>query len=138
VTPVRFGCCALDELEASPHPILRSCFYGAMLRSAGLAEMGVVYLTASKRGLYALDLPCTSAPCLPLFTSFRSSVWALMPDDEARGLLTALSNRDRGRLCEEEIDLGLELAGPHPFFLQIAGFHLYDMPGRGPRIVLCL
>ena len=28
-------------------------------------------------------------------------------------------------------DLALELAGPHPFFLQIAGFHLYELPARG-------
>ncbi|MGD2206673.1 MAG: serine/threonine-protein kinase, partial [Anaerolineae bacterium] len=33
--------------------------------------------------------------------------------------------------CEEEIDLALELGGPHPFFLQIAGYHLYELPGRG-------
>ena len=56
----------------------------------------------------------------------------LMPEKDARALLNYLSTQGEGAdFCEEEIDLALELGGPHPFFLQIAGYHLYELPGRG-------
>jgi len=55
-----------------------------------------------------------------------------MAEDEARSLLETLSQQGSGPgFCDEEIELALELAGPHPFFLQIAGFYLYELPGRG-------
>jgi tRNA A-37 threonylcarbamoyl transferase component Bud32 len=95
-------------------------------------ELGIVYLTASKRGLYDLTYHHSDTLSSPFFNIFSETVLGLMPEQEARGLLEDLSRMGEGPgFCEEEIDLALELAGPHPFFLQIAGYHLYELPGRG-------
>ena len=122
---------ALDEFEGLAHnPSFAPDFYGELRSLAG--EMGVVYLTASKRGLYDLTYQDSATLSSPFFNIFSELRLGLMPDDEARGLLTTLSQQGQGPgFCEEEVDLGLELAGPHPFFLQVAGFHLYEMAGRG-------
>ena len=122
---------ALDEFEGlARNPGFTPDFYGELRSLAG--EMGVVYLTGSKRGLYDLTYHDSATLSSPFFNIFSELLLGLMPDDEAWGLLAELSKRGQGPgFCEEEVDLGLELAGPHPFFLQIAGFHLYEMAGRG-------
>ena len=122
---------ALDEFEGiARNPHFEPDFYGELRSLAG--ELGVVYLTASKRGLYELTYHHTDTLSSPFFNIFSEVTLGLMPEDESRGLLTTLSVQGRGPgFCEEELDLALELAGPHPFFLQIAGFHLYELPGRG-------
>ncbi len=122
---------ALDEFEGlARNPGFTPDFYGELRSLAG--EMGVVYLTGSKRGLYDLTYHDSATLSSPFFNIFSELLLGLMPNDEARGLLTELSKQGQGPgFCEEEVDLGLELAGPHPFFLQIAGFHLYEMAGRG-------
>jgi tRNA A-37 threonylcarbamoyl transferase component Bud32 len=127
----------LDEFEAlARNPNFEPDFYGE-LRSLA-SELGVVYLTASKRGLYELTYHHTGTLSSPFFNIFSEMTLGLMPEDKARGLLQTLSQQRDAQtgaggpgFCEEEIDLALELAGPHPFFLQIAGFHLYELPGRG-------
>ena len=126
---------ALDEFEGlASNSNFEPDFYGELRSLAG--ELGIVYLTASKRGLYDLTYHHTATLSSPFFNIFSEITLGLMPQDEASGLLATLSHRGHGPgFCEEEIDLGLELAGPHPFFLQIAGFHLYELPGRGePQI----
>jgi tRNA A-37 threonylcarbamoyl transferase component Bud32 len=125
----------LDEFEGlARNPNFEPDFYGE-LRSLA-SELGIVYLTASKRGLYELTYHHSDTLSSPFFNIFSEMPVGLMPDDEACGLLTALSQQGQGPgFCQEEIDLALELAGPHPFFLQIAGYHLYELPGRGePQI----
>jgi tRNA A-37 threonylcarbamoyl transferase component Bud32 len=126
---------ALDEFEGlARNPNFEPDFYGELRSLAG--ELGIVYLTASKRGLYELTYHHTDTLSSPFFNIFSEMSLNLMPIDEARGLLAELSQQGQGPgFCEEEIDLALELAGPHPFFLQVAGFHLYELPARGePQI----
>jgi tRNA A-37 threonylcarbamoyl transferase component Bud32 len=150
---------ALDEFEGlARNPNFEPDFYGELRSLAG--ELGVVYLTASKRGLYELTYHHSDTLSSPFFNIFSEMTLGLMPEEEARGLLTILSQHrlgsgtpqaeavsgavqaqgsgtpqgQGGGFCEEEVDLAVELAGPHPFFLQIAGFHLFQLPGRGqPR-----
>jgi tRNA A-37 threonylcarbamoyl transferase component Bud32/AAA+ ATPase superfamily predicted ATPase len=125
---------ALDEFEGlARNPNLEPDFYGELRSLAG--ELGIVYLTASKRGLYDLTYHHSNTLSSPFFNIFSEMTLSLMPEDEARDLLKGLSQQEQAPgFCDEEIDLALELAGPHPFFLQIAGFHLYELPGRGkPR-----
>ncbi len=121
----------LDEFEGlARNPKFEPDFYGELRSLAG--ELGMVYLTASKRGLYELTYHHTDTLSSPFFNIFSEVTLGLMPKEEARGLLATLSQQGQGTgFCEEEIALALELAGPHPFFLQIAGFHLYELPGRG-------
>ena len=122
---------ALDEFEGlARNPNFEPDFYGELRSLAG--ELGIVYLTASKQGLYELTYHHTDTLSSPFFNIFSEMPLGLMPGAEAVGLLAALSQQGQGPgFCEEEIELALELAGPHPFFLQIAGFHLYELPGRG-------
>ncbi len=121
----------LDEFEGlARNPNFEPDFYGELRSLAG--ELGIVYLTASKRGLYELTYHHSDTLSSPFFNIFSEVTLGLMPEDEACGLLEGLSEQGQGPgFCREEIDLALELAGPHPFFLQIAGYYLYDLPGRG-------
>ncbi len=121
----------LDEFEGlARNPGFEPDFYGELRSLAG--ELGIVYLTASKRGLYDLTYHHTDTLSSPFFNIFSEMTLGLLPEDEARGLLETLSQQGQGPgFCEEEIDLALEMAGPHPFFLQIAAFHLYELPTRG-------
>jgi tRNA A-37 threonylcarbamoyl transferase component Bud32 len=121
----------LDEFEGlARNPAFEPDFYGELRSLAG--ELGIVYITASKRGLYELTYQHSETLSSPFFNIFSELTLGLMPQEQARGLLASLSLEGTGPgFCEEEVDLGLELAGPHPFFLQIAGFHLYELPSRG-------
>lgn len=121
----------LDEFEGlAQNPNFEPDFYGELRSLAG--ELGIAYLTASKRGLYELTYHHTDTLSSPFFNIFSEMTLGLMAEDEARGLLETLSQQGSGPgFCDEESELALELAGPHPFFLQIAGFYLYELPGRG-------
>ena len=121
----------LDEFEGlAQNPNFEPDFYGELRSLAG--ELGIAYLTASKRGLYELTYHHTDTLSSPFFNIFSEMTLGLMAEDEARGLLETLSRQGSGPgFCDEEAELALELAGPHPFFLQIAGFYLYELPGRG-------
>jgi hypothetical protein len=121
----------LDEFEGlAQNANFEPDFYGELRSLAG--ELGIAYLTASKRGLYELTYHHTDTLSSPFFNIFSEMTLGLMTEDEARSLLETLSQQGSGPgFCDEEIELALELAGPHPFFLQIAGFHLYELPGRG-------
>ena len=121
----------LDEFEGlARNSSFEPDFYGELRSLAG--ELGVVYLTASKRGLYELTYHHRDTLSSPFFNIFSEMTLGLMPKDEAHHLFEVLSRQGQGPgFCEEEIELALELAGPHPFFMQIAGFHLYELPGRG-------
>lgn len=121
----------MDEFEGlARNPAFEPDFYGELRSLAG--ELGIVYITASKRGLYELTYQHSETLSSPFFNIFSELTLGLMPQEQARGLLAQLSLEGTGPgFCEEEVDLGLELAGPHPFFLQIAGFHLYELPSRG-------
>ncbi|NIV31774.1 MAG: protein kinase, partial [Anaerolineae bacterium] len=121
----------LDEFEGlAQNPNFEPDFYGELRSLAG--ELGIAYLTASKRGLYELTYHHTDTLSSPFFNIFSETTLGLMTGDEAQSLLETLAQQGSGPgFCDEEIELALELAGPHPFFLQIAGFHLYELPGRG-------
>lgn len=123
----------LDEFESlARNPNFDTDFYGELRSLAG--ELGLVYLTASKRSLYELTYEHADTLSSPFFNIFSELPLGLMSEAEARQMLVELSARGGTAFCNQEVDFALELAGAHPFFLQIAGFHLYDTPGRGqPR-----
>jgi tRNA A-37 threonylcarbamoyl transferase component Bud32 len=121
----------LDEFEGlARNPSFEPDFYGELRSLAG--ELGTVYITASKRDLYDLTYHHADTLSSPFFNIFSEMTLGLMRGEEAHILLARLSAQGQGSgFCDEEIELALELAGPHPFFLQVAGFHLYELPGRG-------
>ena len=123
----------LDEFESlARNARFEPDFYGELRSLAG--ELGLVYLTASKRSLYELTYEHSDTLSSPFFNIFSELPLGLMSEEEARALLAGLSSQGSAAFCDDEIAFALSLAGTHPFFLQIAGFHLYDTPGCGkPR-----
>lgn len=125
----------LDEFEAlasSAH--FGPDFYGELRSLAG--EVGVIYFTASKRGLYELTYRHSSTLSSPFFNIFSELPLGLMPEEEVRRLLAhtaTLGEDEEAGLAPETIDLALEWAGPHPFFAQLAGYHLWEVgANQGP------
>jgi tRNA A-37 threonylcarbamoyl transferase component Bud32 len=117
----------LDEFESlAGNPAFTSSFYGELRSLAG--ELGVVYLTASKRSLYDLTYQHADTLSSPFFNIFSEEQLGLLSVGEAEGLLTQLSGLagQRPFLPQQISDL-IQLAGPHPFFLNLAGSYLYDL-----------
>lgn len=116
----------LDEFEAlaqSAH--FEPDFYGELRSLAG--EIGVVYITASKRSLYELTYRHSGTLSSPFFNIFSELPLGLMPEAEVRELLTDLSRMgDRPGFGPQEMAHALAWAGPHPFFAQLAGYHLWE------------
>jgi len=116
----------LDEFESlaqSQH--FEPDFYGELRSLAG--EVGVVYLTGSKRSLYELTYRHSSTLSSPFFNIFAELPLGLLSEAESQGLLATLSRREgQAGFSPQAIARALEWAGPHPFFLQLAGYHLWE------------
>ena len=123
----------LDEFESlARNAQFEPDFYGELRSLAG--ELGSVILTASKRSLYDLTYEHSSTLSSPFFNIFSELPLGLLSDEDARSILIELAKRADQAFCADEVQFAIELAGPHPFFVQVAGQHLYDTPGRGaPR-----
>lgn len=122
----------LDEFESlARNAQFEPDFYGELRSLAG--ELGCVILTASKRSLYDLTYEHSSTLSSPFFNIFSELPLGLLSDDDARSILIELSKRAELPFCADEVQFAIDLAGPHPFFVQVAGQHLYDTPGRGAQ-----
>ena len=119
----------LDEFESlATNGAFDAGFYGELRSLAG--ELGVVYLTTSKQSLYDLTYQNADTLSSPFFNIFSEERLSLMPRAEAQGLLEHLSGlAGQPPFSEGQMDFLLEWAGPHPFFLAVAGSYLYT--GRG-------
>ncbi|MBE2223104.1 MAG: protein kinase, partial [Anaerolineae bacterium] len=117
----------LDEFESlASNAAFSASFYGELRSLAG--ELGVVYLTASKQSLYDLTYQHADTLSSPFFNIFSEERLGLMPANEVNCLLQGLSAKAEGKpFTQPEIDFLHELAGPHPFFLNIAASYLYTM-----------
>lgn len=117
----------LDEFESlAANPAFEATFYGELRSLAG--ELGVVYLTASKKSLYELTYQYADTLSSPFFNIFSEETLGLMPMAEAQTLLERLSGLSRP-FSAEQLPFLLTLAGPHPFFLQVAGHYLCELLG---------
>jgi len=115
-----------DEFEclgANPH--LGPGFFSSLRGLAG--QFDVAYVTASKTLLQALTYAHTETLSSPFFNTFAHLHLGLFSDDDAQGLIEQLAAK-AGILFPSELgDFILELAGPHPLLLQIAGFHAFEL-----------
>lgn len=123
----------LDEFESlATNPHFDAGFYGELRSLAG--ELGVVYLTASKRNLFDLTYQHADTLSSPFFNIFSELTLDLLPDAEALDLLRNLSAMTGGDPFDAEDSTALlDLAGPHPFFLQVAGYYLAEAQAGGVR-----
>ena len=115
----------LDEFEAlARNQSFETDFYGELRSLAG--ELGLVFLTASKRSLYELTYEHSDTLSSPFFNIFTELPLSTFTEQEANELLSGISTQAGAPFCAEEIHFAQDLAGLHPFFLQVAGFHLFE------------
>jgi hypothetical protein len=118
----------LDEFDLMAHnPHLDPDFFSGLRALA--AKYSIAYITASRHPLLELTYADASTLSSPFFNIFASIRLGLFSDDAARNLLTSLASRGELTFAPSTIDSLLDLAGPHPLFLQIAGFHAFDLRG---------
>jgi hypothetical protein len=116
----------LDDFEhLSRNPQVDPDFFSGLRALA--TKHPVAYLTASKQPLLELTYANASALSSPFFNIFAGIRLGLFSEDEARGLLTVLAARGGLVFSSQIVDFLLDLAGPHPLFLQIAGFHAVEV-----------
>ncbi len=90
----------------------------------------VAYITATHIQLHELASHKSEVLGSPFFNIFRNLTLGLMPEAEALRLITEPSHR---LFNQADVEFLLEMAGSHPFFLQIAAYHLFDVRRREVR-----
>jgi hypothetical protein len=115
-----------DEFEclgANRH--LGPSFFSSLRGLAG--QFDVAYVTASKALIQALTYAHAGTLSSPFFNTFAHLHLGLFSDDDAQGLVEMLAAKAGVPFPSELGDFILELAGPHPLLLQIAGFHAFEL-----------
>ncbi len=101
-------------------------------RLRGLSgQFPVQYVIISKETLARLSFvnpAVVSSSFFNIFAPFRIS---LFDEPEAVDMLTALSTRGGSPFKADAISFLLELVGPHPHFLQVAGYHAFEVQRKG-------
>ncbi|MEM1182479.1 MAG: serine/threonine-protein kinase, partial [Acidobacteriota bacterium] len=117
-----------DELDlAVDNPLFDEPFFGA-LRS--LAGEGVAYVTASRASLLELELYRSEEArrkvlASPFFNIFAQFTLGAFDDHEVAEWLAASLEQTPIRFDALDIAWLDEQAGRHPFFLQLAAYHLF-------------
>lgn len=116
----------LDEFEAlSANPYLDVDFFSGL---RGLSTRHrISYVTASVKPLLTLTYAQTSALSSPFFNFFAQLRLKLFSVVEAEKMLADLASKGGVTLTPPTLDFLLRLAGPHPFFLQIAGDYAFEL-----------
>jgi DNA-binding winged helix-turn-helix (wHTH) protein len=120
----------LDEFDAlSRNRHLDKTFFSGLRSLAATQE--IVFVTASTQPLLELTYLQQSALSSPFFNIFLPQRLGLLTEDEAKMLLTGTAALG-GLPLDPTVCADLTtLAGPHPFFLQIAGYHWWDHEHAG-------
>ena len=116
----------LDEFDLmAQNPHLDPDFFSGLRALA--AKYPIAYVTASKRPLLELTYADTSTLSSPFFNIFASVRLGLFPKEVSCELLVELASNGGVTFAGPTVDFLLDLAGPHPLFLQIAGFHAFEL-----------
>lgn len=115
----------LDEFEAlSANPNLDTLFFTSL---RGLATRHrVAYVTVSKEHLLNLTYAQTDTISSPFFNFFAQIRLQPFSRNESELLLTDLAAKGGVSFTSTLIDCLLNLAGPHPFLLQVAAYHGFE------------
>jgi class 3 adenylate cyclase len=114
----------IDEFEClGKNQRLREDFFSG-LRSLVLHD--VVYITASQKPLLELTLQedVLSSPFFNIFAAHRLGLLSL---DEAVRLISVPSQKAGVQFSQQMVDFVLELVGLHPFCLQVACYHAFEL-----------
>lgn len=120
----------LDEFELLAANEQLDPYFFARLRGL-TTKYGLAYLTASQRPLFAItaDEAILSSPFFNIFVSLSLGMFTTA---EAHGLLDQRlhgSNITFSTAVRQHI---LQLVGPHPFFLHVAGYHAFPLLEHDP------
>ncbi len=123
----------LDEFELLAANARLTPYFFARLRGL-TTKYGLAYLTASQRPLFAItaDEQILSSP---FFNIFVTIALGLFTDDEARNLIQHRLESAGVNLSTDLCDYMLDLVGPHPFFLHIAGYHAFQRQVDSERLI---
>lgn len=101
-------------------------------RLRGLAaQFPVQFVIASKEPLSRLTFANPAVVSSSFFNIFAPFRLPLFQEEEAVEMLTSLSERSGATFKADTIAFLLELVGPHPHFLQVAGYHAYGLQNKG-------
>ena len=120
---------ALDEFEL----IASNSNFGPSLFNhlRGLAaQFPLQFVTASCDPLGQLTFAHRETLSSPFFNIFAPARLGLLSESEAASLLVTLSTKQRQPFSPQVVSFLLELAGPHPLFLQVAGYRAFAAVGQ--------
>lgn len=115
----------LDEFELLAANEHLTPYFFARLRGL-TTKYGLAYLTASQRPLFAItaDEEILSSPFFNIFVSLSLG---LFTEEEAEGLFKQRLSNTGVEFSAEIFGYLLNLVGPHPFFLHIAGYYAFPL-----------
>ncbi|MBP9500840.1 MAG: winged helix-turn-helix domain-containing protein [Candidatus Promineofilum sp.] len=111
----------LDEFELLAANRHLSPYFFARLRGL-TTKYGLAFLTASQRPLFAITAE-EAVLSSPFFNIFVTLPLGLFSEVEARELFRQRLTQTSVKLSPKMVNYLIELAGLHPFFLHIAGYH---------------
>jgi len=101
-------------------------------RLRGLAaQFPVQFVIASKEPLARLSFANPAVVSSSFFNIFAPFRLPLFERQEAVEMLTELSTRSGSGFQADTLTFLLELVGPHPHFLQVAGYHAFGLQHKG-------
>jgi hypothetical protein len=101
-------------------------------RLRGLAaQFPVQFVTASKEPLARLTFANPDVVGSSFFNIFASFRLPLFQEQEAVNMLASLSARSGVEFQPDTIAFLIDLVGPHPHFLQVAGYHAFELQCKG-------
>ncbi len=114
----------LDEFELLAANEHLTPYFFARLRGL-TTKYGLAYLTTSQRPLFAITAE-EEILSSPFFNIFVTLPLGLFAQEEAVTLFSSRLEPSSISFSPELIEHLLELVGPHPFFLHIAGYHSFQ------------
>ncbi len=121
--PDRMLVLLLDEFDALSRNRNLDEFFFSSLRS--LTTQGIGFVTTSAAPLIELTFAQQSALSSPFFNIFLPQRLGLLSLREAHQLLAGTAAHGEEPLTAAEQEQILQMAGPHPGFLQIAAYHYW-------------
>ena len=122
----------LDEFELLAANEQLGPYFFSRLRGL-TTKYGLAYITASQRPLYAItaDEQVLSSPFFNIFVTLQLGLYS---HAEAHGLLAQRLTNNSITFDEALANYLIDLVGPHPFFLHIAGYHAFQALHQGRQL----
>ena len=122
----------LDEFELLAANEHLTPYFFARLRGL-TTKYGLAYLTASQRPLFAITAE-EEILSSPFFNIFVTLPLGLYSQEEALSLFSQRLAENDITFSDDLVSYLVQLVGPHPFFLHLAGYHAYQAVAQGETL----